>query len=199
MRTKLHSARAMHTLLLVGLLAGGWARALPGQGLANQSQPKADPGFEEFLDRVNTYVRLHNSLDSTLPKLKTTDRPEVITAHERALAIKIGEARPTARPGDIFTRRARIAFRRAIRSEFQGSDGNAARTTIRQGEPLKEIHLRPNEIYPEGAPFTTVPPTLLLKFPKLPDTVAYRIVGRDLVLLDVKGNVVVDVMHEAIP
>ncbi|HEV2618269.1 MAG TPA: hypothetical protein VGU63_16845 [Candidatus Acidoferrales bacterium] len=190
----------MQTLLLAALLFSGWSSVLLGQGsTANTAQPQNNPGFTEFLNRVNDYVRLHNSLDSTLPKLKSTDRPEVITAHERALAIKIGEARPNARRGNIFTKKARVAFHHAIRSTFEGPHGEAARTTIRQGEPLKEIHLRPNEIYPEGVPFTTVPPALLLKLPKLPEAVAYRIVGRDLVLLDVKANVVVDLMHEAIP
>ncbi|MGH9729987.1 MAG: hypothetical protein ACRD4V_15535 [Candidatus Acidiferrales bacterium] len=190
----------MQTLLLTALLVFGWASALPSQGsTANAAQPANNPGFTEFLNRVNGYVRLHNSLDSTLPTLKSTDRPEVITAHERALAIKIGEARPKVKRGNIFTKKARIAFRHAIRSAFEGPHGEAARTTIRQGEPLKEIHLRPNELYPEGVPYTTVPPILLFKLPKLPDPVAYRIVGRDLVLLDVRANVVVDIMHEAIP
>jgi hypothetical protein len=48
-------------------------------------------------------------------------------------------------------------------------------------------------------PFTTVPPSLLLKLPKLPDQVAYRIVGRDLILLDVEANLVVDKIPEIIP
>jgi hypothetical protein len=34
-----------------------------------------------------------------------------------------------------------------------------------------------NQAYPEGLPYTSVPPTLLLRIPKLPEEVAYRIVG----------------------
>ena len=56
-----------------------------------------------------------------------------------------------------------------------------------------------NQTYPDGVPFTTVPPTLLLKLPKLPEKVAYRIVGRDLILLDVEANLVVDRITEIIP
>jgi hypothetical protein len=48
-------------------------------------------------------------------------------------------------------------------------------------------------------PFTTVPPTLLLKFPKLPDQVTYRIVGHDLILLDSEANLVVDTIPGSIP
>jgi len=56
-----------------------------------------------------------------------------------------------------------------------------------------------NKAYPDTLPYTTVPPTLLQKFPKLPDEVAYRIVGRDLVLVDVKANLVVDLISEVFP
>ena len=67
-----------------------------------------------------------------------------------------------------------------------------------QGDPVKAVRLRVNQPYPDGVPYTTVPPTLLLRLPKLPDEVAYRIVDRDLVLLDVKANLVVDLIPEVI-
>ena len=66
-------------------------------------------------------------------------------------------------------------------------------------EPLKEMHLQVNGIYPDAVPYTAVPPSLLAKFPKLPDDVAYRIVLRDIVLIDVKSSMVVDLAHELIP
>jgi hypothetical protein len=186
--------------LLAAWVAGGWPYPAPGQEhSAEKERPERIAGYKEFLDRVQAYVSLHKSIQSTLPALKPTDLPEMITAHQQALARKIREARPTARQGDIFTEDAREEFRKAIHDEFQGPHGQGARTTIRQGEPLTKIHLRVNEPYPDGVPFTTVPPTLLLKFPKLPDQVAYRIVGRDLVLLDVEANLVVDRIPEIIP
>jgi len=158
--------------------------------------PKEDTrnaeGFKELLDRVHAYVALHKKVNASLPALKPTPLPEMIAAHQQALARKIREARSTAEGGDIFTARAKEAFRRVVRDEFAGPHGHGARTTIRQGDPLKEVHLRANQPYPDGVPFTTVPPTLLLKFPRLPDEVAYRIVGRDLILLDVEANLVID-------
>jgi hypothetical protein len=35
--------------------------------------------------------------------------------------------------------------------------------------------------------------------PTLPDELAYRIMGRDLVLVDSKANLVIDLFHEALP
>ena len=154
--------------------------------------------FKQFLDRVQDYVRLRKPIEATLPALKPTDVPELITAHEQALARKIGEARPNAKAGDIFTEDAAEAFRKAIHHELHSPEGRHARKTIRQGEPVK-IQVQVNQPYPDGVPYTTLPPTLLAKFPKLPPEVAYRIVGHDLILLDVKANLVVDLARNLIP
>ena len=162
-------------------------------------EAKNASGFKEFQVRVNAYVKLHKSVAGSLPGIKPTPEQEKITNHQQALARKIREARPYATRGDIFTDEAREAFRRTVRAEFQGPHGHGARTTIRQGEPLKKVHLHVNESYPDGVPFTTVPPALLLKFPELPEQVAYRIVVHDLILLDVDANLVIDRIPEIIP
>jgi flagella basal body P-ring formation protein FlgA len=189
---------ASFLLMAVFLTAGG---ACAGQDTASDKEQKEDVArFKEFTDRVQEYVQLHKTVESNLPSLKFKEElPEVIVAHQQALARKLREARPHARPGDIFARGTREAFRHAVRSVFQGPQAAKARTTIKQGEALKEIHLRVNEVYPDAVPHTTVPPSLLLKLPQLPDEVAYRIVSHDLVLLDVKADMVVDLMPEILP
>ena len=185
-------------LVAVFLAAGG---VLGGQSAASDKEQKEDAAsFKEFMDRVQEYVKLHKTVESHLPSLKSKEElPELIAAHQQALARKIREARPHAKPDDIFTRGTRAAFRHAVRRVFQGPQAANARATIKQGEPLKEIHLRVNQVYPDAVPYTTVPPSLLLKLPQLPDEVAYRIVGRDLMLLDVKADMVVDLMPEILP
>jgi len=191
-----HTRRFLRVALI---FAGCTPAGLAQDMISPKAQAEIANGYKDFSDRVQAYVTLHKSVESTLPTLKTTDLPEMIAAHQHALARKIREARPKARRGAIFSEAAVKAFRLTIRSEFLGPHGAGARTTIRQGEPLTEIHLHVNETYPDGVPFTTVPPTLLLKLPKLPDQVAYRIVGRDLILLDVEANLVVDRITEVIP
>jgi len=170
----------------------------------NQPAPNAppdlkSPGFQEFADRVQKYVQLHKSVEATVPKLKATNEPELITAHQRILARKIKAARALAKRGDIFTPAAKEDFVKAISSEFQGPQAPHAKATIKQGAPLKRVHLHVNEIYPESIPYTSVPPTMLQKLPRLPEEVAYRAVSSDLVLLDVKANLVVDYLPSVIP
>lgn len=178
----------------------------PPQNLPTQNQPAQNPppdlkspGFQEFSDRVQKYVQLHKSVEAAVPKLKATNEPELIVAHQKILARKIKAARAHAKGGDIFTSAAKGDFLKAMSSEFQGPQAPHAKATIKQGAPLKRVRMHVNEIYPESLPYTSVPPTMLQKIPKLPDELAYRVVSSDLVLLDVKANLVVDYLPGVIP
>jgi hypothetical protein len=200
MTTKRKLKYVAHIAMRGVLLASVGAKLGTAQAVASPpEEAKNAVGFKDFMDRVQAYVNLHKSIASSLPALKPTDQPEKIANHQQTLAQKIREGRRHARRGDIFSEEARKAFRHAVREEFGGPHGHGARTTIRQGEPLKTIRLHVNEPYPDGAPYTTLPPTLLLKFPKLPDQVAYRIVGRDLILLDAEANLVIDRIPDIFP
>lgn len=185
-------------LLFVLMLAAspcGFAQGNSGSNAA----PDEQAGFQDFAARAQKYLELHRKIEKSLPKLKARSSPAVINGHQAALARQIQQAREGARPGDVFSPAAVEAFRRALAREFQGSRGENERATIRQGDPVANVQLQVNRTYPEKLPHTSVPPTLLQKLPKLPPELAYRIVGKDLALLDVKANLVVDVMHQALP
>jgi hypothetical protein len=207
MRAKTNIVPVMTKFLLTTALFTVWPSSTYGQSTPDATQDtmstkrnaKNASGFKEFSDHVQAYLSLRKSAESSLPALKPTALPEMITAHQQALARKIREARANAERGDIFSEDAREAFRHVVREELQGPHGHRARRTIQQGEPLKSVRLHVNEPYPDGVPFTTVPPALLLKFPKLPEQVAYRIVVRDLVLLDSEANLVLDRIPDIFP
>jgi hypothetical protein len=184
--------------LLVALSLAA-AAPLAGQDAApNKEQTDDAAGFKEFTGRVEEYLTLRKTIEKKLPAMKSKEElPEMIAAHQQALARKIREARPDARPGDIFTRATREAFRHVIRSVFQ--DPQTARATIRQRDTVRGVRLQVNGIYPDAVAETTFPSTLLQNLPTLPDELAYRIVGRDLVLVDRNANLVVDLLHEALP
>lgn len=196
---KIKYSHRKYCLFLASVFVGGFSLLFNLHYSAFAAMSHKDSSeYKEFLKRVDEYVRLHKSVEGTLPALKPTDVPELITAHQEALARKIREARPNAKPGDIFTEDTGEAFRKTIHHELHGPEGRHARKTIRQGEPVK-MHLEVNQPYPDGVPYTTLPPTLLLKFPKLPAEVAYRIVGHDLILLDVRASLIVDLVKDLIP
>ncbi len=56
-----------------------------------------------------------------------------------------------------------------------------------------------NGIYPDTEPITALSPELLAAFPPLPAEVAYRVVGRTLILVDVKSRLIVDVARLILP
>ena len=96
-------------------------RMLAGQGAAPSKEQADDAaGFKEFSTRVQAYVKLQKTVESSLPALKPTDLPEMITAHQQVLARKIREARPHAKSGDIFTPAACEAFCHASRAALAG-------------------------------------------------------------------------------
>jgi len=177
--------------------------AIRGQTVAPKPEPPQTAeqarAFKQFTELVRQYVDLRNKVEASLPRLGNKEQQEKIVERQREFAQKIREARPGAERGDIFAPEIAEEFRHLIRREFRGPKGPNARKTIREGEPLKPFRLRVNDTYPEMLPATSFPPTLLLKLPQLPKEVAYRIVGRALVLQDVEANLIVDFVHEALP
>ncbi|MBZ5553383.1 MAG: hypothetical protein LAO21_11730 [Acidobacteriia bacterium] len=192
------SYREVALLAALSLAAAG---VLAGQvATLNKEQTDDAAGFKQFTVRVEEYLKLHKAVEKQLPALKNKEElPEMIAAHQQAMARKIREARPHARPGDIFVHASREAFRHVIRSVWQDPENATARATLRQRDRVKGVRLQVNGIYPDAIAETTFPPTLLQKLPALPDELAYRIVGRDLVLVDTRANLVVDLLHEALP
>src|SRR5256885_11214744 len=66
--------------------------AINGQTAGPQQPPEKIPVFNEFVNRVKTYVNLRSSLERSLPK-PAADAQNDIQTREKALADKIVEAR----------------------------------------------------------------------------------------------------------
>jgi hypothetical protein len=186
------------SVLATGLVSGQAATSSTNQ--RDQAAQAADlAGFQEFSLRVQAYVKLQKTVESSLPGLGPTDLPEMITAHQEALARKIREARPHAKTGDLFTSAAHSAFRHATISVLEGPHSASSRAYMQPGAPSPDMRLAVNEVYPDTAPFTALSPGLLTAFPALPAEVAYAIVGRTLILIDVKSRLIVDVARLMFP
>lgn len=151
--------------------------------------------FGDFSQRVEQYLKLRKAL----PNERTTKSREQIVDRRRALAEAIRQSRTGAKQGDIFTPEISEQFLRVIRGTLAGANASKVRRTIRQGEPVAGFHLTVNGAYPEHLPMTTVPPTLLLRLPQLPEKIAYRIVGHDFVLQDTEARLVIDFIAGALP
>jgi hypothetical protein len=166
--------------------------------LGCRRQEVADPGtvaIQDFDRRVEAYVKLRTSVESNLPNLKTTPVEARISEHRQDLAGLIRESRKGARQGDIFTPEAAAEFRRRIGITMQSP---GVRDSLKNAAPV-DLKLGINDVYPESAPLQSSPPTLLLNLPRLPPDLSYRVLSRDLVLLDSKANLVLDFIPGAMP
>jgi hypothetical protein len=194
MKRRIRVTRLLLWLSLFAFLAPGFAGQARTPGVNEEARD-----FKIFTDRVQEYVKLQKNLEASLPTLKPTKDAAQIVEHQHALARKIADARRDARQGDIFTHEVTERFRKIIRRAFHGPEGRHARQTIRPDSPFKVIVLHVNDVVPEEVPLTTTPPTLLRRLPELPPELAYRIVGHDLTLKDVKASLIVDLIPNAIP
>ena len=181
----------------LALQAASLAIALSAVAAAQTPPLNKQPlGFDDFTQRVQQYMKLRKAL----PNERTTKRQEQIVDRRHTIADAIREARPAAKQGNIFTPESSEQFLKVIRGTVRGGSNAAnVRKTIRQGEPVMGVHLTVNGPYPGHLPRTTVPPTLLLRLPRLPDKLAYRIVDHDFVLQDTEARLVVDLIPEALP
>lgn len=163
-------------------------------------QPPANPqgvATKAFLDRMQEYVKFHNNVEKMVPPLTGTQDPAKIADREKALGDALIKQRPNAKPGDFLIEQYQPILLGIIKDDF-AKRPLADRKALIQELP-KGFTIAVNTIYPTAVPLVTFPANLLQKLPPLPKELEYRIVGRDLILRDVTGNVVVDVVRGAFP
>lgn len=152
----------------------------------------------EFQNRVASYLKLHNQAEADLPRWKPTDSAELISEHERELAQRIRTLRPNAKQGEIFTVPIAAEFRRLVKIASRGREASTIRRSLDHAEPVVlTIHV--NDTYPTSVPLQSTPATLLRNLPVVPKPLQYRVIGHELVLLDVGANLVVDFAERVIP
>jgi hypothetical protein len=171
-------------------------------GGSGASKKEDTPIRKEFDSHIGEYLKLRKSAIQGVTALSPKATPEQIQAHKTALATAIRGARSDAQQGAVFTAEIREYILEVIRSEMGGKHGAPAKAATKQGNPATEGLATPtkvNALYPDNAPLSTVPPTLLLRLPELPKELDYRFVGRNLILRDIGASLIVDYIPNAIP
>jgi hypothetical protein len=142
--------------------------------------------------RIDAYVALHRRLARSMGAMPD-DEGDFFGGEMRAALVA---ARPHARQGGFFTPAVETAFRTRIdRRLLLGLAVTGARLyEPLLGEPAPAV----NAAFPVVAGGVTWQ-GLFLELPELPRELGYALWGRDLVLVDVVANLVLDVMPEALP
>ena len=179
----------------------------PPVALARQTRPLSEAdqreldaeGLEEFKEEVADYVKLRRRLEAKLAPLPPKAPPERVHAYQAGLEKLLATKRARSEEGDLFVSEVRPLLRRLCREVLAGPGGRALRAEIYDEAPKRTFRIRVNTRYPSELPVSTVPYRLLSILPPLPAELEYRIVGPDLVLLDIDAQMVVDVLRNAVP
>jgi hypothetical protein len=152
-----------------------------------------------FHDRLVTYIAVHKQAKAQLgfDGIKVTNDPAQIVQRQQAIAERIGMLRRQANEGELFTPEIRTYFARALDSAYL-TNPQGISTSLECIPTLVEEKIKPNDVYPDVVGYSIVPPTMLLHIPELPAELEYRIVNKDLLIRDIEGNMIVDVMRNAI-
>jgi len=165
----------------------------------SQEIPGAVEAFATFQRQVADYVELRHDAVQGIPGLKVGD-PRSVSKNAGMLRAAIAGARRDAEAGDIFVPATQPVFRQLL-----------AQTLREHRINLALLLLDLEEDVPPGAPRAAVneryfwgwgaaiPPCLLSALPPLPRELQYRFAGRDLVLIDLDTELVLDVLPEALP
>ena len=199
---------------IVGLVCAGLACEAPSAFSPDEQKPaakraststatvSADPiamaaAMKAFDERIRAYIDFHNNVEKMVPPLKETTDPQKIAGREKALGEQLIKSRPGAKEGDFFVPEVQPYLAKMIKDDF-AKRSLADRKALIQELP-NGFKLVINTPYPTTLPLLTFPANLLNQLPQLPEELQYRIVGRNLILLDIKGSVIVDVMRDVFP
>jgi hypothetical protein len=151
----------------------------------------------EFKKRIDAYLKIHNEAEGKVPNLKRTDDPKEISDREKALGQTIMTLRAGAQIGDIFAPEYQPYFIQIVKEDFKTRSAADRKALV--AELPKNVKIDVNTVYPTTLPLETFPPALLRKLPDLPPELEYRIVGKSLLLRDVKANLIVDILRDVVP
>jgi hypothetical protein len=153
-----------------------------------------------FNMNVKAYLALRHEVSAAVPELTVTADPAKLRRAENGLADRLSTARKHARPGEIFSDDVGHLFRGDIRAALRAFGISAAEILAanRWDAATTRAHdISVNARFPWNSGWD-VPACILEVLPPTPEVLEYRLVGRDLLLIDVGADLVVDVLRRAV-
>lgn len=179
--------RRITYILALGLFAMG---ALPSA----QESAQSSESVAAFVTSINDYVAMHRRLEKMTGPITLDSSVDSINRSIQALAAAIRVERPYATQGALFT----PALAHALRARVSDAllDHGLTFADIIASEPAagaRGFVPKVNATFPWilAAPMV---PCVVEALPRLPSELQYRIVGNDLVLIDVHASLIVDVL-----
>jgi hypothetical protein len=155
------------------------------------------PG-ERFARSVSEYMEMRARAVQRIGAIPVTANSVALDRRVDRLTSYLQQLRQGLKQGVFFSREVTSDFRRRIATRLSSADGRQIVAAIADVQP-RALHPVVNGIYPPKEPRGTIPPQLITALPHLPPELAYRFVGRELLLLDRDTGLILDLMPEALP
>ncbi len=186
-----------NTTLNSVLLAGG---LLVLAGSAVPAQSPATISADRFVAATREYALMHRRIEQSLGPIEVTSLPAGLLTNANAMAATIRSERAGARQGDLFTPELSSEVRLLIAdalAEHGLSPADLVTDEVPEGITRQALVLRVGGAFPWIAGSTMLS-CVLDVLPALPPELQYRFLFRDLVLIDVHANMIVDILPDAL-
>ena len=165
-----------------------------------QPPSPADDAVARFTTATHQYALTHRRIEQQLGPMALTVNPEEIYRAIEQMAAAMKAVRPNAAQGEFFTPALALVIRSRIATAlhahgFTREDVRIAE--LAEGIDSSTVTLGVNQRFPWifASPMF---PCVLAALPALPPELQYRIVGDNLVLIDVHAGLILDVLPDAL-
>ena len=168
--------------------------------VSSYAQSATSEPMRAFMAATRDYAQMHRRLERQIGPIEITTSIDQINRMIQQLATAIRADRADAQQGDFFTPALAPELRARINDALLADDFTAD-DVIRAGRvdgiDYQRVALRVNGTFPWilGAAMF---PCVIQALPELPSELQYRIVGTDLVLIDVHASLIVDILPSAL-
>ena len=175
------------------LLAQDWGSTTSAQ---EQAETTASDRFQIAVSR---YVSLHRAIERFVPPIKNVTDPLEAKRSMIAMSEAIRKARWSVTEGNVFMGQVAIGIHNTLTTAIRNADPACQRalSDILQS-PADTWSETVNDAFP-WALSRMLPSCVQDALPELPIELQYRVVGADLVLVDLHANLSVDILRGAFP
>ncbi len=184
--TRLNLAAVIAALLTTGATGAG-------QGPSVDVTSQAVAAFEQS---TRDYATLHRRLEEPIGAIRLGMSAAAINRHIQLLATAIRVERADAQAGAFFTPALATELRASVHTALDEHGYTVADVLAHgrvAGVDYARVRLQVNDTFPLILGVAMLP-CVIDTLPALPSELQYRIVGRDLVLIDVHAIVIVDML-----
>ncbi len=164
------------------------------------AQGGASEPVRAFMTATRDYAQMHRRLEAQIGPIEINTSIDQINRIIQQLATAIRAERPDAKQSDFFTPALAPELRARINEALLADDFTVADVIAAgrvDGIDYGRVALRVHDTFP-WILGTAMFPCVIQALPELPPELQYRIVGTDLILIDIHASLIVDILPSAL-